>query len=148
MESNLSKQIAAIEVGARKPVMRVGNLDATRDFTDVRDIVRAYWLALKAGEPGEVYNICTGSALSIRQLLDTLLGLSTVQGIQIKSDPQRMRPSDVLNLLGDCSKFRQATGWKPERTLDTTLRDLLTNWRDRLRKDPPGDRRPVHAHRS
>ncbi len=137
VESNLSKQIAAIEAGGREPVMRVGNLDATRDFTDVRDIVRAYWLALERGIPGEVYNICSGKALSIRELLETLLSLSTVNGIHVQSDPERMRPSDVPRLLGDCSKFRRATGWDPEIALDNTLEDLLNYWRDRAKKAPP-----------
>jgi GDP-4-dehydro-6-deoxy-D-mannose reductase len=140
VESNLSKQIAAIEAHAREPVMRVGNLDATRDFTDVRDMVRAYWLALELGIPGEVYNICSGKALSIREVLETLLGLSTANGIHVEADPERMRPSDVPRLLGDCSKFQRATGWAPEIALDKTLEDLLNYWRDRVTKA-----RPAHA---
>ncbi len=135
VESNFSKQLAAIEQGIQKPVIRVGNLDASRDFSDVRDIVRAYWLALERGIPGEVYNICSGKALRIRELLETLLDLSTVKNIPVKPDPERMRPSDVLVLLGDSSKFRRETGWKPEISLERTWQDLLNYWRDRLKNE-------------
>ena len=138
VESSFSKQIAAIEQGIQKPVIRVGNLDATRDFSDVRDIVRAYWLALERGTPGEVYNICSGKALRIRELLETLLALSTVKSIQVKPDPERMRPSDVLVLLGDCSKFRRETGWKPEISPERTWQDLITYWRERMKKERVG----------
>lgn len=135
VESSFSKQIAAIEQRIQKPVMWVGNLDAMRDFSDVRDIVRAYWLALDRGTPGEVYNICSGKALRIRELLETLLGLSTVKNIQVKRDPGRMRPSDVLVLLGDCSKFQRDTGWKPALSPERTWRDLLNYWRDRVKQE-------------
>jgi len=135
VESSFSKQIAAIEQGIQKPVIRVGNLDAMRDFSDVRDIVQAYWLALDRGTPGEVYNICSGKALRIRALLETLLGLSTVKNIQVRRDPERMRPSDVLVLLGDCSKFQRDTGWKPALSPERTWRDLLNYWRDRVKQE-------------
>lgn len=135
VESNFSKQIAAIEQGIQEPVMWVGNLEAMRDFNDVRDIVRAYWLALERGTPGEVYNICSGKALRIRELLDTLLNLSMTTHIEVKVDPKRMRPSDVLRLLGDSSKFRRETGWKPEIPLDKTWQDLLNHWRSYVKKD-------------
>lgn len=135
VESSFSKQIAAIEQRIQKPVMWVGNLDAMRDFSDVRDIVRAYWLTLDRGTPGEVYNICSGKALRIRELLETLLGLSTIKNIQVKRDPGRMRPSDVLVLLGDCSKFQRDTGWKPALSPERTWRDLLNYWRDRVKQE-------------
>ena len=128
--SDFAKQIADIERGTRPPVIRVGNLDARRDFTDVRDVVRAYWLSLEKGEPGEAYNICSGQAWTIREMLDTLLGMTKVK-VTIEQDPARMRPSDVPVLLGDASKFQKATGWKPTIPFEQTLRDLLEYWRAR-----------------
>ncbi len=126
--SNFARQIAAIENGHQAPVMRVGNLDSVRDFTDVRDMVRAYWLAATRGEPGEVYNIASGRGITIREMLDKLLAMSTVE-VKVETDPDRLRPSDVEVLLGDSSKFRAATGWEPRLTLETTLADTLDYWR-------------------
>jgi len=129
--SNFAKQIAEIEKGKRKPVIEVGNLEAKRDFSDVRDTVDAYWLALEKGVPGEVYNICSGKTITIREMLDILLRLSPVK-VEIKQDPARMRPSDVLILLGDYSKFKEVTGWEPKIPLEKTLEDLLNYWRERV----------------
>jgi len=128
--SDFAKQIADIEKGRRPPVVRVGNLDARRDFTDVRDIVRGYWLSLEKGEPGEVYNLCSGKAWTIREMLDMLLSMSKAK-IKVESDPARMRPSDVPVLLGDASRFEQRTGWKPTIPFEQTMRDLLEFWRER-----------------
>ena len=128
--SDFSKQIALIEKGKQKPVISVGNLEAIRDFTDVRDMVRAYWLATEKGKPGEVYNISSGKGYKIKEVLDILLRLSK-ERIEIKQDPSRMRPSDVPVLIGDCKKFREATGWKPEIPFEKTLEDLLNYWRER-----------------
>ena len=130
VSSDFAKQIADIEKGRKPPVIRVGNLDARRDFSDVRDVVRAYWLALEKGEPGECYNICSGRAWRIRELLDFLLSLTKVK-VTVEADPARMRPSDVPVLLGDAGKFRKATGWEPEIPFEQTLRDLLEYWRQR-----------------
>jgi GDP-4-dehydro-6-deoxy-D-mannose reductase len=130
--SSFAKQLASIELGSSEPVLRVGNLQTIRDFTDVRDIVRAYVLAVQKGEPGEVYNIASGRGHSIRDLLDTLIGLSGVE-VEVMVDPQRLRPSDVEILIGDSTKFRERTGWRPEIPLETTLTDLLDYWRRRLR---------------
>ncbi len=129
--SNFAYQIAAIEAGVREPVIRVGNLDSVRDFTDVRDMVRAYWLAVQHGEPGEVYNIASGQGITIRAMLDQLLGLSKVE-VRVEVDPERLRPSDVEVLLGDASRFRAATGWAPEIPLATTIADTLDYWRQRF----------------
>ena len=129
--SNFAKQIASIEAGLREPVIRVGNLSAQRDFTDVRDTVRAYWLALEKGKPGEVYNLCSGHAVTIAELLDMLLEHTDTQ-VEIKVDPDRLRPSDVEILLGDSSKFRGDTGWEPKIPLSRTVEDLLDYWRQRL----------------
>jgi GDP-4-dehydro-6-deoxy-D-mannose reductase len=128
--SDFAKQIADIEKGRKAPVLSVGNLEAKRDFTDVRDMVKAYWLALEKCEPGEVYNICSGTAWSIQKVLDHLLSL-TKQKIEVRQDPARLRPSDVPILLGDNSKFVKATGWKPTIPFEKTLADMLEHWRSR-----------------
>lgn len=128
--SNFAKQIAEIEKG-KDPVMYVGNLDARRDFTDVRDMVRAYVLAVEKCEPGEAYNICSGKAISIKELLALLLSMTTKK-IEVKQDPSRMRPSDVEVLLGDCSKFKKQTGWEPIIPFEKTIEDLLNYWRERV----------------
>lgn len=128
--SDFAKQIADIEKGLKPPVLHVGNLEARRDFTDVRDMVRGYWLALEKCEPGEVYNLCSGKAYSIQQVLDLLLGMTKVK-IEVRQDRLRLRPSDVPVLLGDRSKFTQATGWEPVIPFEQTLQDMLDFWRAR-----------------
>jgi GDP-4-dehydro-6-deoxy-D-mannose reductase len=132
VSSNFAKQIARIEKGLQEPVIYVGNLEAKRDFTDVRDMVRAYWLALEKGKPGEVYNICSGKVYSIKEVLDILLSLSKVN-VEIKEDPERMRPSDVPVLHGDYSKFHKDTGWEPIIPFEQTLMDLLNYWREKVK---------------
>ena len=128
--SDFAKQIADIEKGLRPPVVHVGNLDALRDFTDVRDMVRGYWLALEKCESGEVYNICSGKAWKIGDMLNQLLGLSKTK-IEVRQDPARLRPSDVPILLGDYSKFAKVTGWAPTIPFEQTLADMLEYWRER-----------------
>ncbi|MBI5171031.1 MAG: GDP-mannose 4,6-dehydratase [Candidatus Eisenbacteria bacterium] len=128
--SDFAKQIADIEKGKKAPILHVGNLEAKRDFTDVRDMVRAYVLALEKCEPGEVYNIASGSCWTIQALLDHLLSLTKVK-IEVKEDPARLRPSDVPILLGDNSKFVKATGWQPTIKFEQTLSDMLEYWRSR-----------------
>ena len=129
--SNFAKQIAEIEEGSRKPVIRVGNLDAKRDFTDVRDIVDGYWKALEYCDYGEVYNICSETAWRIGDVLDMLLNMSDIK-IKIESDPARMRPSDVQVLRCNCAKFRGKTGWYNWIPFEKTLFDLLEYWRMRV----------------
>jgi GDP-4-dehydro-6-deoxy-D-mannose reductase len=129
--SNFAKQVAEIEKGKREPVVRVGNLEAKRDFSDVRDVVRAYWLAVEKGEPGDVYNIGTGRAYAMKEVLDTLLALSKVK-VRVEVDPDRLRPSDVPILLSDCSKFRRLTGWEARIPFTKTMADLLDYWRARV----------------
>ena len=124
-------QIAAIEEGGREAVLYVGNLSARRDFTDVRDIVRAYHMIAEKGKPGEAYNIASGLAHSIRHLLDTLLGLSEID-IEVRVDPSRLRPVDVPEIRGDASKLRRDTGWAPELTFHDALRDVLADCRGRI----------------
>ena len=119
-----ASQIAAIEAGRQPAMLRVGNLEARRDFTDVRDMVRAYALALDHGEAGEVYNIGSGQSRTIRDLLTTLLSLARVE-ITVEVDPDRLRPSDVPEMRCDASKFRACTGWEPRIPFEHSLRDLL-----------------------
>jgi GDP-4-dehydro-6-deoxy-D-mannose reductase len=128
--SDFAKQIADIERGRKPPVLSVGNLEAKRDFTDVRDMVKAYWLALEMCKAGEAYNICTGRAWRIRDVLDCLLGMTEVD-IEVRQDPARLRPSDVPILCGDHRKFVEATGWQPTIPFEQTLRDMLDYWRGR-----------------
>ena len=130
--SSFAKQVAEIEVGRRPPHIMVGDLTPQRDWTDVRDMVKAYWLALERGKPGEVYNIGSGRCRPVKEMLDMLLSLTT-EKIAVEQDPERMRPSDVMLLLGDSTKFRQATGWEPQIPLQQTLEDTLNYWRARLK---------------
>ena len=135
VESNFAKQVAEIEAGLREPVMSVGDLKPRRDYSDVRDIVRGYWSLLEGGEPGEVYNLCSGKSWAIQQVLDYFLEHSTVRNINVVTDPARFRPSDVMILEGDASKIERTTGWRVEIPLQRTLRELLDYWRERIR--PP-----------
>lgn len=126
--ASFAHQIAEVELGLREPAIQVGNLAARRDFTDVRDIVRGYWLLLRDGTPGEVYNLGSEQAVAIEALLQMLLGMSRTP-IRVKVDQARLRPSDVPILVSDCRKARQCTGWRAEIPLEQTLRDVLDYWR-------------------
>ena len=125
--SNFARQVAEIEAGLRPPVVHVGNLEARRDFTDVRDMVRGYWLALEKGASGEVYNLCSGRSWRIREVLDMLIRLSG-SSVEVVPEPSRMRPSDVPHLEGDNRKFVSDTGWEPAIPFERTLRDLRAWW--------------------
>ena len=126
--SNFAKQIVEVERGRQSPVIHVGNLNAVRDFTDVRDTVVGYYLAIEKGKPGDVYNVATGKGYKIREMLDILLSFSTAK-IETRPDPKRMRPSDVELLLGDATKLRKETGWEPKYKFEQTMKDLLDYWR-------------------
>ncbi len=131
--SNWAKQLAEIEAGLKEPVIEVGNLESFRDFTDVRDMVKAYYLAATKCKAGEVYNICSGKAYKMKDVMDLLLTFSkSKKQVKIKTDPTRLRPSDVELLLGDCSKFQKETGWKPEIPFEKTLKDSLDYWREKI----------------
>ncbi len=130
--SNFAKQIAEIEKERHRPVVSVGNLEAIRDFSDVRDIVRAYWLATENFAPGDAYNICSGKGYAIKDVLYMLLSLSMRKDIKVEADPLRLRPSDVPVLVGDCEKFRTLTGWQPKIPFEQTVRDSLDYWRSRV----------------
>lgn len=126
-----ARQIAEIEAGVAEPVLRVGNLSSERDFTDVRDMVRALRLALERCAPGEVYNIGSGRSVSIQHLLDILLRHAR-RPIRVEPDPALMRPSDVARSVADAGKFRQATGWQPRISIEQSLQDILDYWRMRV----------------
>ena len=132
--SAFAKQIAEIERGIKKDgVIYHGNLDAQRDFTDVRDIAQAYWLAATQCDPGEIYNICSGAAHTIRSVLDFLVRQSPAK-ITIRQEAARLRPSDVPVLLGSAAKFREKTGWQAAIPFEQTLRDLLGYWREKVKR--------------
>lgn len=126
-----ASQIAMIEAGKQDPVVYVGNLEARRDFTDVRDMVRAYRLVMELGEPGSVYNIGSGQAHSIQELLEILLNQSD-KAIEVMSDPARLRPVEVPIIVCDPTKVRVSTGWQPNFTFEQTLSDVLDDWRQRI----------------
>jgi GDP-4-dehydro-6-deoxy-D-mannose reductase len=126
--ADFCKQVAEIEAGNREPVMKVGNLSAKRDFTDVRDVVRAYALLMKSGCAGETYNIGSGHAIAIEDILKQILDHSSVE-IRVEVDPERLRPVDVPIIEADTTKVYEATGWKPEISLEQTIRETLDYWR-------------------
>jgi len=134
--SNFAKQIAEMEAGLRDPIVHVGDLKPTRDFSDVRDIVRGYWVLLERGTPGEVYNLCSGVDWSIERVLNFLIGLARLPHIDIRQDPARLRPSDVPVLRGSREKIETALGWRTTIPLEQTLTDLLEYWRRRLGSRP------------
>lgn len=129
--SNFAKQIAEIEAGRRSPIVRVGDLNSRRDWSDVRDIVRGYWLAATLGKAGDVYNIGSGFAHTIGEMLDLLRDMSRVP-ITVEEDSSRLRPSDVKVLLADVTKFHRQTGWQTEIPFERTMHDLLSYWRERV----------------
>jgi GDP-4-dehydro-6-deoxy-D-mannose reductase len=123
-----AKQVASIEAGKMEPVIRVGNLDARRDISDVRDVVRAYAALMASGQPGTIYNVGSGTSRTMRSVLDALLARSKAP-VRIELDPSRMRPADIPVLTANCSRLEQATGWHPEISFDQMLDDLLEYWR-------------------
>ncbi|MEO8077065.1 MAG: GDP-mannose 4,6-dehydratase [Acidobacteriota bacterium] len=126
--SSFARQIAEIEAGLREPVLRVGNLEARRDITDVRDTVRAYRMLVRDGQPGRPYNVCSGQAYRVRDLLDALVDRSRTT-IRIEIDPARLRPSDNPVIAGNPSRIAAEAGWRPQIPIARTLDDLLDYWR-------------------
>ena len=129
--SSFARQIARIEAGAAEPTLRVGDLGARRDLLDVRDTVRAYHALMQRGVPGAIYNVCSGSAHRMRDVLAALLAQARV-AVEVRVDPARLRPSDYPLLLGNRGRITAEAGWEPRIGLDETLRDLLDDWRSRL----------------
>ena len=126
-----ARQVAEIEAGLRPPVVRVGNLSAQRDFTDVRDMARAYWLAAQTGQSGEAYNIGTGKPRQVRSILDFMLKNSQSR-IEIETDATRLRPADVPISVCDARRFESVTGWQPAISFEQSLADVLEDWRGRV----------------
>lgn len=129
--SDFCKQVAEIEKGLREPVMYVGNLAAKRDFTDVRDVVKAYVKLVIQGVPGETYNMGSGHAVEIRQILDMIISMS-VKEIRVEIDPNKIRPVDVPIIEADITKLHDLTGWQPQIPLEQTIRETLDYWRMRV----------------
>jgi GDP-4-dehydro-6-deoxy-D-mannose reductase len=126
-------QVATIEYSKAEPVMYVGNMDAKRDFTDVRDMVGAYYSLMEEGHPGEVYNAGSGQSHAIQELLDTMLNLTDAP-IEVRKDPARVRPSEVPEIRCDSTKLRELTGWSATTSFQQTVEDTLNDWRVRVRQ--------------
>ncbi len=126
--SDWASQVVRIERGEAEPVIKVGDLNLERDYTDVRDTVRAYFLLMERGCPGEVYNVCSGRAIRLKQVLEIILRLTNLK-VRLEVDPHRLRKIDIPTLVGDNRKIKQQTGWVPEIPLEKTLADLLAYWR-------------------
>ncbi len=131
--ASFARQIAEAEVGLRKPVIHVGNLEAQRDFTDVVDVVRAYALLMEKGRSGEAYNVASGQPRSVHSLLDILLGMSTMK-LEVEPDEALARPADVSIIYGDITKLRNDTGWEPTIPFEESLRRILAYWRAVVRR--------------
>ena len=133
--ASFAYQIARIERGLQEPVILVGNLNATRNFTDVRDTVRAYYLAMEKGESGELYIIGTDQIYTMREVLDMLISHSTMADkISIQIDPVRVRPTELMTFIGDYTKFKKKTGWERKYNLSETLETVLNYWREFIDK--------------
>jgi len=128
--SDWARQVIQIERGSQEAVIRVGNLEAQRDFTDVRDTVRAYVMLLQKGRKGEVYNVCRGRGIALSEILGILVS-STSRKVRVEQDPEKLRKVDIPSLVGDCRKIKTEMGWEPQVPLQTTLADLLDYWRVR-----------------
>lgn len=130
--NQFARQIAEIEAGLAEPILRVGNMTAQRDFTDVRDVARAYLALIQLGEPGEIYNICSGRARPVQEILDLLLARASVP-IPVEIDEAKFRPADTPISFGSNAKIRAATGWAPRVPFEQTIADILDDWRIRAR---------------
>jgi GDP-4-dehydro-6-deoxy-D-mannose reductase len=130
---DFASQVAAVELGLQLPAIRVGNLAARRDFSDVRDVIQAYVLLATQGEPGQVYNIGSGQSHAVQEVLDTLLAMSQVP-IEVQQDPDRMRPSDVPEVVCDATRIRECTGWQTTIPFKQSLQDILEYWRAEMRE--------------
>ena len=134
VDSFFALQLARIEQGIQKPVLKTGNLDSVRTFCDVRDTVKAYWMLVDKCDPGEVYNIGGNRTMTIKDMLDLLLNMSSVKNdVKVEQDPKLIRPADVTLQIPDCSKFVRATGWEPSISYEQTLQDMLDYWRSEVK---------------
>ncbi|HBE90445.1 MAG: hypothetical protein A3G57_02750 [Candidatus Andersenbacteria bacterium RIFCSPLOWO2_12_FULL_45_8] len=132
--ADFASQIAAAERGLQRPVIRVGNLDTRRDFTDVRDVVRAYRLLMEKGQMGEVYHVASEKAVQIREVLDKLVSMVNIK-LEIVQDQEKVRKSDAKVLAGSAKKLRDRTGWEAKISLDRSLGDILSYWREVLKDE-------------
>jgi len=130
---DFASQIAQAQAGLREPVIQVGNLTPQRDFSDVRDVVRGYHLLITQGEPGEVYNLGSEQAHSVREVLETLIAMARIP-IAVEQDPERLRPTNVPVIVADCTKIREQTGWRPKIAFEQSLQDVLDYWREQVGK--------------
>jgi GDP-4-dehydro-6-deoxy-D-mannose reductase len=130
---SMARQLALIERGLTEPVLRIGNLDARRDFSDVRDVVRAYTALMERGKAGEIYNVGSGSGRTIQSLLDALIARSGVN-VHVEVDPARLRPSETSALVADTTRLREQTGWEPRLSFEQMLEDLLAYWRAEVQR--------------
>ena len=129
---DFASQIAAIELGLQPPVLEVGDLTPRRDFSDVRDVVRAYVMLITQGQPGQVYNVGSGESHSVGEVLDVLLSFSQAT-IEVRQDPERLRPAEVTDVVCDAGRIHKRTGWRTTISLEQSLQDVLTYWRHEMR---------------
>jgi GDP-4-dehydro-6-deoxy-D-mannose reductase len=129
--ASAARQIALIRAGLQEPRLLVGDIDVSRDFLDVRDVVSAYFALLEGGRPGQVYNVCSGEERRIRDLIQQLADLAQVE-IELVQDPARMRRAEQRRVCGSHSKLHEATGWKPDITINQTLTAILSDWASRV----------------
>lgn len=129
--SDFARQIAEIEAGLREPVMDLGNMAAERDFTDVRDVARAYLALIRLADGGQAFNVCSGQPRTIQSMLDAMLALSRVK-IELRTDPSKLRVADTPVSFGDATRIRAATGWTPSISFEDTIADVLNDWRARV----------------
>jgi GDP-4-dehydro-6-deoxy-D-mannose reductase len=130
--SSIAKQFAKIEAGLRPPRLSIGNIRVKGDFTDVRDVVQAYIALLAKGRMGEVYNVCSGSAVLLADVIEKFRAVSGM-AVEVEVEPTPVRANDVSIIRGDSSKMRKETGWSPQIALEKTVRDLLDYWREKVR---------------
>jgi len=130
---DFASQVAAAEAGLQEPIIQVGNLEPQRDFSDVRDVVRGYHLLITQGDAGEVYNLGSEQAHSVREMLETLIATANIP-ITVEQDPERVRPTDVPVIVADCTKIHEQTGWRPRISFEQSLRDVLDYWRGKVSK--------------
>ncbi len=133
---NIAKQFAEIEAGLRPPRLVLGNLDSKRDFSDIRDAVRAYAMVLARAKVGEVYNVCAGKAVALAEIIEIFQTVSKIK-VEIAQDPARVRADEIPEICGDLTKIHADTGWKPEIPLEQTIRDLLDYWRIKVKNQKP-----------
>ena len=135
MGAGIAKQFVEIELGLRPPRLNVGNVEVKRDFTDIRDVIRAYSMLLEKGKPGEVYNVCSGSAVRLADII-RMFESAAGRKVTIATEESRVRRNDVPLICGDPTKVRETTGWQPQISLPKTIADLLDYWRSQLTSRP------------